>query len=218
MKPLVDMIGLVFGRLTVVARAENTKGGGAQWVCRCECGEQKVNTRKNLIKGRVRSCGCLRRETSREIGLRSRTHGQAVLVTPEYKAWVSALGRCHNPRHKQWELYGGRGIHVADEWRDDFAAFFAYIGPKPSPQHSLDRIDPNRGYEPGNVRWADWFVQGNNRRNNHMVVVDGVRMTLAEAIRLKGQKSSRVRQRLANGWDIERALNESSRNQTDRKG
>lgn len=218
MKPMEDMIGLVFGRLTVVARARNTKRGGAQWLCRCECGQEKINSRQNLKAGRVRSCGCLRKETSREVGLQRRTHGHAAKETPEYKAWRSALGRCHNPAHRQWPLYGGRGIHVADEWRSDFQAFLDHVGMRPSAKHSLDRIDPDGGYSPGNVRWADWFVQGNNRRNNHIVYVDGVRMTLAEAIRLKGQKSSRVRQRLANGWNVERALNESSRNKADREG
>lgn len=214
MKPLVDMMGLQFGRLTVVARAENSKAGGAQWLCRCECGVEKVQTRKNLIKGRVLSCGCLRKETSREVGLRRRVHGHAVADTPEYRAWRSAINRCRNPKTANYHLYGGRGISVAPEWEQNFALFYEHVGPRPSPRHSLDRIDPDGDYAPGNVRWADWHTQGNNRRNNHVVNIDGVDMTLAEAIRLKGQKSSRVRQRLAVGWTVERALNEDSNSST----
>lgn len=209
MKPLVDLMGERFGRLLVVARAKNTKDGGAQWVCRCDCGTEKVNTRKNLIKGRVQSCGCLRRETSRVVGLQSATHGQS--RSSEYRTWRGAIDRCHNSRSVNWKNYGARGIAVCQRWRDGFENFWADMGPKHSPRHSLDRIDVNGNYEPSNCRWADWDTQGNNRRTNHVVTIDGVQMTLAEAIRVKGQKSSRVRQRLAMGWDVERALNEASR-------
>lgn len=214
MKPLVDMMGDRFGRLLVVGRGPNTKGGGAQWLCRCDCGEERVNTRKNLIKGRVRSCGCLRKETSREVGLRRITHGGSYTV--EYRTWRSLIDRCTKPNSANWKHYGARGIGVCQRWLDGFENFIADVGNRPSDRHSLDRIDVNGNYEPGNVRWADWFVQSNNRRNNHIVTVDGVTMTLAEAIRVKGQKSSRVRQRLAMGWDEERALNEAGRHQTPR--
>lgn len=211
MKPLIDLMGHRFERLLVVGRAKNTKTGGAQWVCRCDCGEERINTRSNLTKGRVRSCGCLRRETSRAVGLRRRKHGQAALETSEYKAWLSAIARCTNPRNANWKNYGARGIDVCQRWRDGFENFWADMGPKPSPRHSLDRIDVNGDYEPSNCRWADWDTQGNNRRTNHLVTVDGVQMTLAEAIRLKGQDSKRVRMRISLGWDVERALNEASR-------
>lgn len=218
MKPLVDLMGQRFGRLLIVGRGPNTKTGGAQWVCQCDCGETRINARANLIKGRARSCGCLRRETSREVGLRRRTHGHAIAETAEYKAWRSSIDRCTNPNIVGWKNYGGRGIAVCERWRYSFEAFLEDMGLKPSPRHSLDRIDTNGNYEPSNCRWADWTTQSNNKRSNHIVEIDGVSMTLAEAIRHKGQKSSRVRQRLAIGWSVERALNEASNRKTDRDG
>jgi hypothetical protein len=143
------------------------------------------------------------------IGSGTATHGMT--NTPEYKTWRSAVERCHNPNNRQYPAYGARGIKVADEWRSDFAAFFAHVGPRPSGRYTLDRIDNDRGYEPGNVRWATYTTQANNKRSNHLVVLDGETMTLAEAIRRKGQKSNVVRQRLAIGWPLERALNEVAR-------
>jgi len=206
MKPLVNMIGQRIGRLVVIERAANADGGRAQWRCRCDCGNETVQPGKVLRKAIVRSCGCLRRETTTTMGLATRKHGQAVNPTPEYRAWRSAIDRCHNPESRNFKNYGARGIAVCPEWRGSFEAFFAHLGVKPTPKHTLERVDNHRGYEPGNVRWATYREQGNNRRDNHVVEINGEKMTLAEAIRRKGQKSSRVRQRLAIGWSVERAL------------
>jgi hypothetical protein len=111
------------------------------------------------MRGLTRSCGCLRREASRGRKIR---HGR--YRTPEYVSWASAKQRCHNPKYAAFHLYGGRGIRMSDEWRADFAAFLAHIGPRPTKAHSLDRIDTDGNYEPGNVRWATAEEQANNRR------------------------------------------------------
>ena len=208
MKPAIDLIGSRFNRLLVISREPNAKDGETIWRCRCDCGEETSQRSKNLRRGLVRSCGCLRRETSAAMGRGGRTHGQT--LTPEYRAWRSAIARCHKPTDCNYRNYGARGIAVADEWRTDFQAFFDHIGPRPSKAYTLDRIDNAGNYAPGNVRWATYETQGNNKRTNHIVNVDGVDMTLAEAIRLKGQKSNVVRQRLAFGWTLERALNENA--------
>lgn len=83
---------------------------------------------------------------------------------PEYHSWAHMIQRCTNPKNKAWKNYGGRGITVCDAWRKAFAAFFAYVGCKPSPEHSIERIDNDRGYEPGNVKWATRSEQSLNRR------------------------------------------------------
>lgn len=93
-----------------------------------------------------------------------RTHGMH--YSPEYRIWSAMIGRCHRPSHESFELYGGRGILVCAEWRvrGGFAAFYAHIGPKPGPEYSIDRIDNDLGYQPGNVRWATAKEQRANQR------------------------------------------------------
>jgi hypothetical protein len=111
----------------------------------------------------TRSCGCLKRDLCAErISKIATKHG--LIHSAEYGAWVAAKGRCLNPKNRAFKNYGGRGISIAPEWVDDFAAFYSYLGPKPSPAHSLDRINNDRGYEPGNVRWATRVEQNRNRR------------------------------------------------------
>lgn len=89
-------------------------------------------------------------------------HGMS--YSAEYRTWDNMLARCYRPSNPYYPLYGAKGIRVAQEWRDSFAAFFAHIGPRPSGQHSIDRIDPSRNYEPGNVRWATPQQQNANLR------------------------------------------------------
>lgn len=91
-------------------------------------------------------------------------HGMS--KTPEYKAWAGMLDRCHCPNNQAYHWYGARGIEVCDEWKSNFRAFYDYIGPKPTPLHSLDRINVNGNYEPGNVRWATPLEQVKNRRSS----------------------------------------------------
>lgn len=201
------LIGTVFNRLTVIKDAPK-KNGRRRLICRCACGNTKEYDASNVTGGSSRSCGCLRNSLIASVGKSNAKHGQSTNATPEYRAWNSMIQRCHTPTHKQFYHYGGRGITVCDRWRNDFSAFFEDVGKRPDQTHSLDRIDNNRGYEPGNVRWATPTQQNNNRRSNHYVEIDGQPVTLAEAIRIKGQRSNVVRQRLAFGWPVERALNE----------
>lgn len=169
---MADLTGTKFGRLTVVGRDE-----GIYWLCVCECGKTTSSRSDHLTGGRTRSCGCLRDEMAARIGANNRLHGQAkgrragVEATPEYTAWASMKTRCLNSKIRNWHRYGGRGISVCPEWINDFEAFRACVGPRPSAQHSLDRYPNNDGnYEPGNVRWATPKEQQNNRGNNRAKV------------------------------------------------
>ena len=153
--------------LTVLGRAEpaRNKHGQALYLVKCVCGKIKP-MRSDHIK-RLASCGCMRNQLFAQA---RQTHGHAVgrKVTPEYRAWQEMRSRCYKLDNKRYSRYGGRGIQVCDEWRNDFIAFFDYIGPRP-PQPpgqrlwSLDRIDNNGDYEPGNVRWATAKQQARNR-------------------------------------------------------
>lgn len=139
-------------------------------------------------------------------GGQRRTGGEASAGTPEYRAWQAMIRRCHDDHAKDFPRYGGRGIRVCDAWRVSFTAFLAEIGRKPSPSHSVDRIDGVRGYEPGNVRWATSKEQARNRRSNRNLTVGGVTKTLAEWAELAGIRRDTLARRIIRGWSVEDAV------------
>lgn len=126
-------------------------------------------------------------------------------MTPEYQAWAAAKKRCGNPRDAGYHNYGGRGIWMCQAWVESFEVFWADMGPRPQ-GCSLDRIDANGNYEPGNCRWATRVQQANNTRASRRVVLDGESVTVAEASRIAGIDPSLVYGRLNNGWEIHEAL------------
>lgn len=174
MKTLVTA-GAVFGRLTVVKRVENSRAGKARWLCFCACGTQTAVIAGSLRSGNTSSCGCLNREQSR---VRSTKHGHGgayktgIGRSPEYSVWSSMVQRCVNPKVRNWANYGGRGITVCAEWLASFAAFYTALGPRPSPKHTIERIDNDAGYKPDNCCWATWREQANNRRPRRRVNED----------------------------------------------
>jgi len=155
--------------------------------------------RQNLLSKTKpsRSCGCLNRENRLPA---ITTHGGT--HTPEYSVWRTMLTRCYNPNHEKYPLYGGSGVGVCDEWRNDFAAFLAYIGPRPSNQHTIGRINGTRGYEPGNVRWETYSEQNINRSN--VILIDGV--PLASLAKEFGIDPRNAAKRWRRGWSLEKIL------------
>jgi hypothetical protein len=121
------------------------------------------------------------------------------------------IQRCHNPNYPQWKDYGGRGIEVCNEWRNSFEAFFRYIGPRPSPNHTIDRIENNRGYEPGNVRWATRKEQNRNSRNNHLIRFNNQIHCMTEWAEILGIKRETIKDRIRAGWPIDKAFNNQKR-------
>lgn len=135
--------------------------------------------------------------------------------TPIYHAWRGMIRRCHYSKHPQYKDYGARGITVCNEWREDFGEFYAYIGDKPSAQHSLDRKDNNGNYEPGNVRWATKVQQQNNRRTTTYVTIRGQTKSLAEWSRVVGITPEGFYGRVKAGWGNGKLLSPSQRHKLD---
>lgn len=135
-------------------------------------------------------------------------HGGAFAgrVAPEYRCLRKAIERCHDPNNADFHTYGARGIAVCEEWRRDFGAFLAHIGPRPSPGHSIDRIDNARGYEPGNVRWATPREQARNTRRNHLVTIGGETHPLCVWLERYGTNRKRYCMRISLGWSVIEAI------------
>ena len=148
-----NITGQRFGRLVVVERQpRTTRRDGVRWVCLCDCGRTMVTLGKRLKTGHTRSCGCLLREMKT-------THGMA--WTPTWRSWVSMKSRCGDPNSTSYKNYGGRGINVCDQWLS-FEKFIADMGERPDGR-SLDRVNNDGNYEPGNCRWATASQQRRNQ-------------------------------------------------------
>lgn len=185
--------GDVYHRLTVVDVL------GSRTTVQCTCGTLKMVATHNVPK--IKSCGCYRREWVR-------TRVQPALIhgghgTPEYAVWSGAKNRCHCTSNKDFAKYGGRGIQMCERWRSSFENFLADMGRRPSPGHSLDRVDVDGHYAPGNCRWATRSEQQRNKRSNVCITAQGVTRALAEWAEILGVPHETLRQRVLRGWPPE---------------
>lgn len=207
-----DMPGKRFSRLTVIREVaplvhytEKRRVAVRMFECKCDCGTVKTIRMFSLRNGSTLSCGCYHNEMS---VLQARKHGDASheYKAVEYTAWLNMKKRCESPKCSRFKDYGGRGIAVCERWRNSYKNFIADMGRKPSPMHSIDRINNDGNYEPGNCRWALPKEQARNNSRNRHVSFEGRSMPLSEACELTGLPYDIVKARLRRGWTDERAL------------
>lgn len=193
---VIDITGQRFSRYVVIGIHSRTREG-ARWICRCDCGETRIVYGVTLRNGTAKSCGCRKLENIR-------THGLS--GSSEYRVWKNMIQRCSNRKNIMYYRYGGRGIQVCDRWKE-FANFYADMGQRTSPRHSLDRIDHNGHYSPGNCRWATRHQQANNTSRNVYVTIEGRTDTVSNWCKLLNvNKCKKVYERMARGIAPRRAL------------
>lgn len=197
----INLTGRRFGRLVVTGLADS-RNGKAYWHCECDCGGSSIPAATNLLRGLTQSCGCGEQQ-ARCKNLR-RTHGGS--HTTEYSIWSQMKRRCADSTSKSYVYYGGRGIRVCDAWRDSFETFLADVGPRPSPCHSIDRINNNGNYEPGNVRWATRKEQARNSRHNHLLTFEGRTQPMSAWVEERALTFAALKKRIKRGYTIDRAL------------
>lgn len=206
-----DLTGKRSGRLLITGYAG--KRGSAlrprhYWFADCDCGQTTIVGGFGVNRGRTWSCGCGSADLARGRG----THREAGHSrTPEFDTWAGIRQRCFNPKHPGYKWYGGRGITLVARWdvgedgRSGYECFVADMGRRPTPSHSIDRIDNDGPYAPWNCRWVTQTEQQRNRRNNHREMIDGRLLCLAEISEQYDVPYARLKSRLRIGWPIEKA-------------
>ena len=200
-----NFIGTRFGQLTVISPFESDLNGLSRWVCKCDCGNETVAYGTNLKRGLTTSCGCKRKEVTRE---EKTTHG--MYGTPLYHSWSGMLQRCKNSNDKLYYRYGGRGITVCEEW-NDFENFYQWaIKNNYKPGLTIDRINNDDGYYPENCRWTDRITQGNNTSLNRRITYREITKTIAQWARLFKMDYNTLYRHLAKNdmSDFEKHFNE----------
>ncbi len=192
-----DLTGQRFGRLTVLEFVPREGTKQSYWKCQCDCGNIKVIAGNSLSCRRTLSCGCHRIEKITKV---KRKYKDGTIDTRLYKIWKGFKQRCYNKNEPSYKNYGGRGISVCNEWKNDFKAFYDWaIENGYSDDLTIDRIDNNGNYEPSNCRWVNMLEQQRNKRNNVMVEYEGKKMCLSAAAKQAGVSVSSVESRYIKG-------------------
>lgn len=196
----IDLVGMTFGRLSVQLLDESHSGGKPKWLCTCSCGGVKSVRGSHLTGGKIVSCGCHNKEVARNRWIK---HGMT--DTPTHVVWRSMIQRCVDQNVPAFKNYGGRGIKVCARWSDNFLNFLSDMGQRPAGK-SIDRINVDGDYEPGNCRWATVMEQAQNKRNSRLVTLNGVTKCATAWAREIGMSEFLLFYRLNAGWSDEKAL------------
>lgn len=190
----VDLTGNRYGRLSIIKRAEN-KDKRTMWLCKCDCGNEKIIGGKDITSGKTKSCGCMTREITIKNNTKHNLSG-----TRLYSIWNGMIGRCYRKKNSEYKNYGGRGISICKEWKDDFVKFYNWANNNGYMDTlSIDRIDVNGNYEPTNCKWANQIQQMNNTRVNHSITINNKTLTVTEWERLYNFERGIISGRLMKG-------------------
>ena len=199
-----DITGERSGKLIAI-RNVGIINGRTTWLCKCDCGNERLVTQKLFVSNHVKSCGCLKKESARINGKKSIKHNDS--FSPLYHSWSGMKSRCNNPNDKSYKNYGGRGITVCKEWNDEYLSFRNWaINNGYEKGLTIDRIDVNGNYEPSNCRWSTIKQQENNRRNNRYIEIDGVVHTMTQWAEMYGIPWATFQRRLDAGMSPKLAL------------
>ena len=199
MTALIDLTGQRFGKWFVLKRMQNSKQDKAMWLCRCDCGQEKTVLSSNLRGGYSKSC------RSCQISYRNTTHGQT--GTRLYNVWTGIIARCENPNGEFYYCYGGRGIKVCKEWRNDFSTFYKWaIANGYEKGLSIDRINNDGNYEPSNCRFVTMAIQSRNNRHNRPVKIGNETKPISEWAEQSGINYTTIWRRINKGCPEERLL------------
>lgn len=217
MPKFVDLIGQIFGRLTVIKKTNN-KDNKSMWICLCSCGNRVFVNSGHLLSGNTKSCGCLNKENKFKHG-----HAQGGKESRTHRIWKNMLSRCNNPNSLYYEYYGGRGITVCCRWSNKnqkgvgFKNFLKDMGECPGDKHQIDRKNNSKGYFKKNCRWVLSKGNNRNRRNNILIPLDEKLCLLIELAEKYGINKYTLKYRLAAGWPTKDALMTPARKYKKRK-
>lgn len=208
MSHCINLVGNKYNRLLVVGKTDKrTKDGCVLWQCVCDCGNKVLVSTTNLKSNHTKSCGCIKDELIKTLSKKyCTTHGKR--NTRLYNIYQHMRARCYNINNKDYNSYGGRGIKICDEWKNDFLSFYNWsMNNGYQDDLTIDRIDVNGNYEPKNCRWATRLVQNNNKRNLHYITYKGVTKTLSEWCTYFNLNYNTIERRINHfNWSIEKAL------------
>ena len=209
----IDMTGKKIGRLTVIKRVENLKGC-VMWLCKCECGNEKILKGTELRTGKINSCGCLHKEILIKINKETKRLYNNLPYNKSQKRlnniWRGIIKRCYNVQNPAYKNYGKRGIIVCDDWKNNFINFYNWaVNNGYADNLTIDRINNNGNYEPSNCRWVTQYVQNRNQRSNKIFTYNGKTLCLADWSKVLNIPYTTLIYRLKH-WSIEKAFNKLS--------
>lgn len=195
-RPKSNLVGQKFGRLVVLQFVGKNKWRKTRWLCKCDCGKEKIIRGDHLISGSTKSCGCLQTKHG---------HSTTTTISKTYKSWDDIIQRCTNHNNPYYYCYGGRGITICERWRDAFVNFLEDMGEAPK-GYQIDRINNEKGYYKGNCRWVTPKINNRNRRDNHIETFDGKTQCLSAWAEELNINRSTISERLKRGWSIDKTL------------